>query len=113
MEEDDWAADVKTVCEKEADRRQAIIDPVCKDKVFSVFEKMGVARIKTQESTFKTFMKDFKDLMGNTEVDSSMEERLKRIFDDPDELEEEVVYEYKLVSELFLQLDKCFVDRRY
>lgn len=67
-----------------------------------VFEKMGVIPIKTSESTFKTFMRDFKDLMGNTEVESSLEERLRRIFDNPDELEEEVVYEYKLVPELFL-----------
>ena len=67
-----------------------------------VFEKMGVILLRTTESTFRTFMKDFKDVMKNTEVDDAMEERLKKIFDNADELEEEVVYEYKLTSEMFL-----------
>lgn len=63
---------------------------------------MGVIPLRTTESTFKTFMKDFRDVMKNTEVDDAMEERLKKIFDNADELEEEVVYEYKLTSEMFL-----------
>lgn len=67
-----------------------------------VFEKMGVIPLRTTESTFKTFMNDFKDVMKNTEVDDAMEERLKKIFDNADDLEEEVVYEYKLTSEIFL-----------
>lgn len=67
-----------------------------------VFEKMGVIPIQTSESTFKVFMRDFKKTMGSTEVDTDLEERLKSIFDNSDELEEEVVYEYKLVPELFL-----------
>lgn len=67
-----------------------------------VFEKMGVIPLRTTESTFKTFMNDFRDVMKNTEVDDFMEERLKKIFDNADELEEEVVYEYKLTSEAFL-----------
>ena len=67
-----------------------------------VFEKMGVIPLRTTESTFKTFMKDYRDVMKNTEVDDAMEERLKKIFDNADELEEEVVYEYKLTSEMFL-----------
>lgn len=58
--------------------------------------------MRTTESTFKTFSKDFKDVMKNTEVDDAMEERLKKIFDNADDLEEEVVYEYKLTSEMFL-----------
>ena len=67
-----------------------------------VFEKMGVIPLRTTESTFKTFMKDYRDVMKNTEVDDAMEERLKKIFDNADDLEEEVVYEYKLTSEMFL-----------
>lgn len=67
-----------------------------------VFEKMGVIPIKTSGSTFKAFMRDFRGVVGNSEVDSDLEERLKSIFDNPDESEEEVVYEYKLVPELFL-----------
>ena len=63
---------------------------------------MPVIHLLTTESTFKTFMKDFKDVMKNTEVDDAMEERLKKIFDNADELEEEAVYEYKLTSEMFL-----------
>lgn len=63
---------------------------------------MGVIPIKTSESTFKAFMRDFRGVVGNSEVDSDLEERLKSIFDNPDESEEEVVYEYKLVPELFL-----------
>lgn len=35
-------------------------------------------------------------------VTDAMEERLKKIFDNADKLEEEVVYEYKLTSEMFL-----------
>lgn len=67
-----------------------------------VFEKMGVIPIKTSESTFKNFMRGFKKTIGNTAVDSTIEESLKSFFDDSDELEEEVVYEYKLVPKLFL-----------
>lgn len=68
-----------------------------------VFEKMGVIPLRTTESTFKTFMNDFRDVMKNTEVDDAIGERLKKNFDNADELEEEVVYEYKLTSEMFLQ----------
>ncbi|MBP3325082.1 MAG: hypothetical protein J6L77_01510 [Coprococcus sp.] len=47
-------------------------------------------------------MKYYRDVMGNTEKDNDKEERLKRIFDNADDLEEEVVYEYKLIPEIFL-----------
>ncbi len=67
-----------------------------------VFEKMGVIPLRTTESNFKAFMKDFKAVMKSTEVDDATEERLKKLFDNADDSEEEVVYEYKLTSEIFL-----------
>lgn len=67
-----------------------------------VFEKIGVILLRVTGSTFKTFMKYYRDVMGNTEKDNDKEERLKRIFDNADDLEEEVVYEYKLIPEIFL-----------
>lgn len=63
---------------------------------------MGVIPLRTTESTFKTFMKYYRDVMGNTGNDNDKEERLKRIFDNADDLEEEVVSEYKLIPEIFL-----------
>lgn len=67
-----------------------------------VFEKMGVIPIRTTESTFKIFMKSFKEAMGDIDVSDEVQDRLRKRFAESENLEEEVVYEYKLVPEMFL-----------
>lgn len=64
-----------------------------------VFEKMGAIPIRTTESDFNTFIRNFKKVMGDANIGNDMEDRLKRVFD---ESEEEVVYEYKLIPDIFL-----------
>ncbi len=66
-----------------------------------VFEKMGAIPFRTAENTFQTFMRNFKASMKNADIGSEMEERLKNLFAAADDLEEEVIYEYKLPPEIF------------
>ena len=67
-----------------------------------VFEKMGVIPIGTTESNFNTFIRNFIKVMGDAGIDNDMEDRLKRLFDESEDLEEEVIYEYKLIPNIFL-----------
>lgn len=66
-----------------------------------VFEKMGAIPIGEEESTFKTFMRSFKDVVGDTDI-GDVSDKLKKYFDENENEEEEIVYRYKLVPELFL-----------
>lgn len=60
-----------------------------------VFEKMGVIPIGEDESGVKSFMKNFKEVVGDS---NNLEDRLKKFFME----EEEVIYKYKLVPKLFM-----------
>ena len=66
------------------------------------FEKMGAIPIRTTESSFNTFMKSFKKIMGNTDVGDDVQDKFRKYFDECKDSEEEVVYEYKFIPELFL-----------
>lgn len=61
-----------------------------------VFEKMSAIPIGQTESTFKMFMKDFKEIVGDTDI-GDISEKLKKYFDNSLGEEEEVVYEYKYI----------------
>lgn len=67
-----------------------------------VFEKMGVLPIGTSESTFKTFMNSFKSTIGDVDICGEVQDKLRKYFDESTDSEEEIVYEYKLVPEIFL-----------
>lgn len=67
-----------------------------------VFEKMGAIPIRTTESSFNTFMKSFKKIMENTGAGDDVQDKLRKYFDECKDSEEEVVYEYKFIPELFL-----------
>lgn len=61
-----------------------------------VVEKMGVIPLKTVKKTFKSFIKEFMVEMDN------VGEQIEGLFDSKDDLEEEIIYEYKYTPELFL-----------
>jgi len=65
-----------------------------------VFEKMGVIPIGIEESAFKTFMRDFKEVVGDDI--SEVQDILKKYIDGNEHEEEEIIYRYKLIPELFL-----------
>ena len=68
-----------------------------------VFEKLGAIPIGTTESTFNTIIKSFKNIMGDTDAGDEVQDRLKKYFDESeDSVEEEIVYEYKLIPKIFL-----------
>ena len=67
-----------------------------------VFEKLGAVTIGTTESTFNTFMKNFKKVMGDTDAGDDVQDKLRKYFDECKDSEEEVVYEYKLIPNIFL-----------
>ncbi|MGN0319048.1 MAG: GNAT family N-acetyltransferase [Lachnospira sp.] len=67
-----------------------------------VFEKMGAIPIRTTESSFNTFMKSFEKIMGNTDAGDDVQDKFRKYFDECKDSEEEVVYEYKFIPELFL-----------
>lgn len=67
-----------------------------------VFEKLGAVPIGTTESTFNTFMKSFKKIMGDTDAGDDVQDKLRKYFDECKDSEEEVVYEYKLLPRIFL-----------
>lgn len=67
-----------------------------------VFEKLGAIPIGTTESTFNTIIKSFKNIMGDTDAGDEVQDRLKKYFDESeDSVEEEIVYEYKLIPKIF------------
>ncbi len=63
-----------------------------------VFEKMGAIPIGQTESTFKMFMKDFKEIVGDTDI-GDIREKLKKYFNNDSCEEEEVVFEYKYIPQ--------------
>lgn len=63
---------------------------------------MGAIPIRTTESSFNTFMKRFKKIMENTGAGDDVQDKLRKYFDECKDSEEEVVYEYKFIPELFL-----------
>lgn len=67
-----------------------------------VFEKMGVIPIGIAESAFKTFMNSFESTMGDVDICGEQQDKLRKYFGESVDWEEEIVYEYKLVPEIFL-----------
>lgn len=67
-----------------------------------VFEKMGAMFIGKEENQYQTFIKSFKEIIGDQDI-SNIEEKLKEKFDVAGDIEEEVVYRYKYIPEVFLK----------
>jgi RimJ/RimL family protein N-acetyltransferase len=63
-----------------------------------VFEKMGAELIGKEEGSFKKFLKQYGNLVGGVEKG---EELFKQFFDE--DSENEVIYRYKLLPEIFLK----------
>ena len=68
-----------------------------------VFEKIGAIPIGTEEGTFKVFMKSLGQVVDETKVDDELQSKLKKYFGEGDDVEEEIVYRYKLTPDLFLE----------
>lgn len=68
-----------------------------------VFEKMGAIPIGIEESRFNMFIKNFQDAFNILEIDEELQEKLGKFFDEDKYIEEEIVYKYKLMPEIFLQ----------
>lgn len=67
-----------------------------------VFEKMGVIPIGIKESNFNKFINTYQENIRNTDNNEDIENIIRPYFDICSNLKEEVIYEYKLIPELFL-----------
>lgn len=68
-----------------------------------VFEKMGVIPIRTTDGSFKTFIKNHKEVFGDIDERNDVQDILRKYLDESKESEdEEVIYEYKLIPEIFM-----------
>ncbi len=67
-----------------------------------VFEKMGVIPIGSKESNFKKFINTYQENIKNIDNSTDIQDIIEYYLNICGDLKEEVIYEYKLIPELFL-----------
>lgn len=64
---------------------------------------MGVIPIRTTDGSFKIFIKNHKEVFGDIDERNDVQDILRKYLDESKEPEdEEVIYEYKLIPEIFM-----------
>ncbi len=64
---------------------------------------MGVIPIRTTDGSFKIFIKNHKEVFGDIDERNDVQDILCKYLDESKESEDEdVIYEYKLIPEIFM-----------